>query len=190
MANNGYKQATVAYKTDQDGNPVDINGQLTSVSGRRQAIAVLQGRANPNPNLYEIEFYYNENALINGTPSITYDPVACPFGFIFVTPSAIILEPGETSKIFNLESSNSWRLETSPAGFVVDTDQGGGGTYEITVSTIGTPTPSSGVFRFINEVTGMVAELYVAYVTARPWVLEGGKWNNLGFWYNNETWNF
>lgn len=75
--NNGYKQATVAYKVS-DGEPVDINGTPTRVSGRKQAIAVKEGFSNPNPSLYEIEKYFS--TTLDGDPTVTLDFDACPIG--------------------------------------------------------------------------------------------------------------
>lgn len=78
MSNTGYKKATIAYKTDTEGRALDINGQLCSVSGLRQAIALRQGFYNPSPALYEVEAYFT--AGVGGQPTESVDLVACPIG--------------------------------------------------------------------------------------------------------------
>lgn len=79
MANTGYKQATVAYKVSKPGGePLDIDGELISVSGKKQAIAVLQGYTNPDPNKYEIERYFDVREMIAGRETVIYDSTSCP----------------------------------------------------------------------------------------------------------------
>lgn len=81
MANTGYNQAKVAYKTSPiNGEPLDVNGEPTNISGLRQAIAVLNGFVNPDPTQYEIEFYFEPSGDIDGEQSITLDASACPIG--------------------------------------------------------------------------------------------------------------
>lgn len=80
MSNTGYKKATVAYKTDTEGCPLDINGQLCSVSGLLQAIALRQGFPNPNPVLYAVELYFT--AGVEGTPTESVDLTVCPVGVV------------------------------------------------------------------------------------------------------------
>lgn len=298
MANTGYKQATIAYKTTPDGRPVDVDGRLTSVSGKRQAIALLIGRSNPNPTLYEVQFYFNAGGNAGGNSTVMYDVSYCPVGYISITPSSVILEPGNLSGVFTLESTGDWFLVSSPNGFNVDYQNGSAGVYDITVSVeasklnasfgpfgairktgnvdgsttasgysrtsvtannmfivqpgrqhfytgqienalyagvifqdvnhnflgyacgnvqnyvnepltlpegtyyIGACSfnsspvitlniePSDGYITYENQITGEQATVYVAYVTSRPWVLTTGTWNMLGFWYDNEIWNY
>lgn len=79
--NTGYKQAVVAYKIDKDsGEPLDIYGQRTAESGRRQAIAVLRDYPNPDPVRYEIERYFTDGEVIVGTPTLMWDPENCEPG--------------------------------------------------------------------------------------------------------------
>lgn len=92
MANTGNKQAVIAYRISRaNGEPVDVNGELISKSGKRQAIALLTGQLNPNPLLYEVQYYYGPGAAILGTPSLEFDPDDCPIGYITVTPSFQVL---------------------------------------------------------------------------------------------------
>lgn len=78
MSNTGYKKATVAYKTDTEGRALDINGQLCSVSGLRQAIALREGFFNPNATLYEVETYFTAGLDGRATESVDLD--VCPIG--------------------------------------------------------------------------------------------------------------
>lgn len=79
--NTGYKQAVIAYKYDkQTGWPVDVDGRRTSESGKRQAILLLEGWANPNPTLYEVQAYFPESAVIDGQNTSVWAPEDCPEG--------------------------------------------------------------------------------------------------------------
>ena len=79
MANTGYIQATIAYKVSRPGGlPLDIDGNLTSQSGRKQAIALMKNFLNPDPNRYEVETYFEKGQPISGNPTIVYDAEACP----------------------------------------------------------------------------------------------------------------
>lgn len=189
MANTGYKQAVIAYKVSKPGGePLDVNGQLTSVSGRKQAIALLQGHFNPSPSLYDVEFYYDKDGAITGNPTITYDVHTCPIGYIRVNLSRLILEEPALSATFTLESSNSWRLISGPTNYVsIDFTAGSAGLYILNATGLQN---GGGYFTFRNLATLQTATIYIAYVSGRPWVLEDGTWNMLGFWYNDGIWNY
>jgi len=88
MANTGIKQATVAYKVSRpDGIPLDTNGNPVSLSGKRQAIALLENFPNPNPALYEVETYFTAGGSIAGNPTQTFDTDTCPIG---ITPPWVL----------------------------------------------------------------------------------------------------
>lgn len=188
MANNGYKQATVAYKTDINGQPVDINGQLTSVSGRKQSIALIAGKLNPNPALFEVEIIFNAGGYIEGTPSVIFDAVSCPFGNIWITPTYVVLTEVNPSATVILESDIEWVLLSYPSGIAtIDTSAGSAGVYSIKLNR--SETTGQGPYVFSNS-AGQTATLWVANVIDTPWILATGEWNMLGFWYDNEIWNF
>lgn len=189
MANTGYKQATIAYKVSKPGGePLDVDGNLTRVSGKKPAIALLEGQINPDPSLYEVEFYYDRKGTITGNPTITYDVQTCPVGYIKVVPSRIILDLDTPDATFTLESSNSWRLISGPSVAVIDYTEGSAGTYPITISR--TEAIGQGYFIFRNEATFKTVQIFVVNVTARTWVLENGIWDMLGFWFNDGIWNY
>lgn len=187
MANNGYKQATIAYKIDQEGNPVDVNGQLTSISGRRQAIALIQGKANPNPSIYEVELVYVAGGDIQGTPSVSFDVKSCPFGYFLISPEFITLTEGSPTATITLESSSSWQLINAPQGIAaLDVVEGSAGVYLIQAHRVGDIGQGPLIFK---NVTGQTVSIWVSSVITTPWVLETGNWNMLGFWFNGSIWN-
>lgn len=189
MANTGYKQATIAYKVSKPGGePLDVYGQLTRMSGRKQAIALLTGHVNPDFSKYEIEFYYDKDGTITGNPTITYDVVSCPVGYIRVNPIRLILEEPAVSAMFILECSNDWRLISGPINYIdIDYKMGSAGQYTIKATGLAI---GDGYFTFQNIATLQTAIIYIANVSGRPWVLEDGTWNMLGFWYNDGIWNY
>lgn len=189
MANSGYKQAVIAYKVSKpDGEPLDINGNLTRITGRKQAIALLSGYVNPDPSKYEVEFYYSKNGVITGNPSITYDVQSCPVGYLRVSPTRIILDPDNLTALITLESSNRWVLLSGPTNYVtLDFTAGSAGIYNIEAKGV---TFGGGTFIFKNTVTLQEAAVYILYVAEKPWILDTGYWNNLGFWYDNGIWKF
>jgi len=77
----GYKQASIVYVVDRrTGQPLDINGNRTAESGRKQAIFVLEGFPNPNPTLYEIKGTFQEGAIVMGQPTSVKDTDECEQG--------------------------------------------------------------------------------------------------------------
>lgn len=189
MANTGYKQATVVYKISTPGDqPLDINGGLCSVSGLKQAIGLLEGTPNPNPNKYEVEFYFMKGATVEDSPTVEYNPSFCPVGYIRVTPNRLVFDPTNISAIVTLESSAPWVLFTSLNIATVSIKKGRGGRYYITIQRTGTV--GQGEFIFKNLLTGQTATIYVINVVTKPWVLDTGAWNMLGFWYNNSIWKY
>lgn len=188
MANTGYKQATIAFKVSKpEGLPLDIDGELTSVSGRRQAIALLTGTINPNPALYEVELYFIQGAPVQGAPTTAYDATTCPVGYIAVNPSFVTLLDDPVT--FTLESSGAWILESFPPGIAtIDYTSGGAGIFTITLTKTATLGQGPYVFKALG--TNQTAEIWVANVDATPWLLDTGEWNMLGFWFDNGIWNF
>lgn len=187
MANTGYKRAIIAYKVSKpSGEPLDVNGQLVRDSGRKQAIALLTGHINPAPSKYEIEFYYDKDGIISGNPTITYDVTSCPVGYIRVNPTRLILEGSTALVTFILESSSSWYLVSGPTDYIeISYTMGNAGRYMITARGIAV---GQGYFIFRNSVTSQIATIFIANVLGRPWVLEDGSWNMLGFWYDSGIW--
>lgn len=189
MANNGIKQATIAYKVRaSDGAALDINGDPISESGRKQAIAVLMGTANPDPDLYEIEAQFISDGSIAGTPTTQLSPDCFP-GYLTVSPANIILDPNNASATVTINSSGNWvMLESATAIATPSAISGPAGETEITL--IRTAVIGQGRFAFKNEVSGQIVQIWVINVVDRDWILETGEWNMLGFWFDNGLWNF
>ncbi len=79
MTNTGYQQATIAYCVSRPGDlPLDINGDLCSLSGKRQAIMLLRGEENPDPSKYEVYKTFEAGQQIDGLDTRIYNPEACP----------------------------------------------------------------------------------------------------------------
>lgn len=188
MANTGYKQATIAYKVSKpDGEPLDVDGNLTRLSGKRQAIALLTGHSNPDPSKYEVELYYDKGDTITGNPTITRDVTACPVGlFIRLSTNRIILGVPSKSDTFILESSNDWQLISGPNNYIdIDYKAGSAGIYTITATGVAI---GDGYFTFQNLVSRQTVTIYIANIPGFRWILETGKWDNLGVWLPGEIW--
>lgn len=189
MANTGYKQAIIAYKVSRPGGePLDVDGNLTRISGKKQAIALLTGHVNPNPNRNEVEFYYDKSGIVTGNPTVSRDVVSCPVGYITIIPNRLVLEPDITMAKVTLSCSSSWRLISAPNIVTLDYTSGGAGSYEITITR--TDNIGQGNFIFRNEATLEIVNLYVINIITKPWILETGNWNSLSFWYDNGIWKY
>lgn len=192
MANNEILQATVAYKVSKpEGQPLDINGQLTSISRLRQAIFLLQGAANPSPALYEVEGRFVAGAVVAGESTQKYDPLKCPSDAgIWVAPARLTLIPQGASKTIVVYSSAPWAVVAGGTGTAaLSRTSGPAGFTYVSVR------PANGAgqreFLFRNTVSQATASLYVV-TTLNPnlWVLETGNWQNLGFWFDNGVWKY
>lgn len=185
--NTGIKQAVTAYKVAPNGAPVDINGQLTSISGRKQAIALLIGRPNPNPTLYEIEYYFNVGGLVEGEPTTKIDINYCPISKFTIDTTSVVLHPGNASQIVNIFASFGWQF-VGPFAFATSTPAvGEGGSTAVTIARTSTLGQGNMVFR--DNTTGETKSIYVINTDALGWILETGFWNNLRFWSAAGVWN-
>lgn len=186
--NSGFKQATVLYKVTPDGLPVDTQGRLTEVSGGKQAIALLNGATNPDPNKYEVEIYFNKGASVWGTPSTTYDPTTCPVSIFSVNKNSIVLHPANASEVITVYSTFGWQLKT-PLPFVNFVPPSAG---KNTTTTTAQPGASygQGYATFKELATGKEIQIYVVNTDALGWILATGTWNNLRFWEAGGVWNY
>lgn len=188
FCSNGFKQAIIASKTSLDGLELDVNSIPVSISGRKQAIALLEGYDNPNPSLYELETTFLPGEMLYGIPTIQFDLTGCPIGYISIDKSTLILEEPSVTGTFTLISSSHWRLVSGPTEFIsLDYLSGSAGTYIINATGINL---GAGTFIFENQLTKQTASIYIANVSGRPWILQDGTWNMLGFWYNDGIWNY
>lgn len=191
MANNGILQATIAYKVSKpDGYPLDINGERISVSLRKQAIFLLEGTANPSPELYEVEGYFTEGGEIGGIPTQKYDPEECPVDGIWITPAQVTVLVSGAPVNVNIYSSGPWEFVSGPTTIAGITQlTGPAGFSFITVTP--TATTGQGAFIFKNTLSQATAQLYVINTNDPSiWILVTGFWNNNGFWFDNGVWNY
>lgn len=186
--NNGTKQATIAYKTTPNGDPVDIDGQLTSISDKRQAIALLVGRPNPNPTLYEVEFYFSEGGVVTGNPTTIIDLEDCPVSIFTIDRTYIILHPGNIDEVINIYASFGWLYVGTFDYATASPITGTSGSTPVTITR--TATLGQGLMNFQDVNTGQIKSVYVVNTDALGWILETGFWNNLRFWEASGVWNY
>lgn len=78
-SNTGYQQAIIAKKvTIPSGYPLDVDGELTSISGKLQAILLLEGQSNPDTTKYEVEGTFKAGEVVDGKPTKQYNTGKCP----------------------------------------------------------------------------------------------------------------
>lgn len=189
MANTGYKQATVAYVISPlTGEPLDVNGVPTRVSGRRQAIYILAGTENPDSLVYEIKDYFQPRGFVMGVPTYVNDGT-CAAGFITVTPVRLLLGPSEPSGTLTVSSSDLWRILPPLPEFVTfDMLDGPAGQSQVNAEI--SQIEGQGYVYFENLETGDIVRVYISNLTDRVWILETGNWNMQGFWFNDAIWNY
>jgi len=188
MIQTGLKQATVAYlATKETGEPLDINGELTSVSGRKQAIALLEGETNPNAALYEVAGYFEASALLEGEPTAEPSP-DCPPSSFSVSPLSVQLSPDTLTAVISVLSSGPWAIVGAvPAGFTMS-QTSGTGAAEITI----TRTVSVGPFVLVLKPSDFPTSISVDVLNLESinWILETGAWRNYKLYKNNGLWKF
>lgn len=189
MANTGYRQATIAYKIDAtNGEPLDVDGNRTADSGKRQAILLLDGTLNPNVAAFEVQGYFSAGARVGGVSTRIFDPLRCPSGDIFVTPVRTVLPPDGAPYTIVLYSSGPWTVAANPLATLSVYSGGAGYSYIIV-----TPSNTEGqhVYTFTNTLSGRTAAHRLILTNNTDlWILETGVWNDLGFWTPNGIWNY
>lgn len=191
--NNGILQATVAYKESYDGTPLDVNGRPTYETGRKQAIALLEGIANPNPSLYEIELYFDEGGFILGTPTSKVDFESCPVGNFTFSKNYIVLTPDNPQDTINIFSTYGWDCmpgQPFDTWVTVSPILGSGNILTPVTFITNGGNYGQGKIYFKERATGQIKYVYVVNTDALGWVLENGFWNNLRFWQYNGIWNY
>lgn len=190
MANSGYKQAAIAYKVDAaTGEPLDIDGNRTAVSGKKQAILLLAGRSNPDAGLYEVQGYFSAGQVLAGTPTKAWDPENCPTGTISVDPARVVVLPSSEPFQIIVFSSGPWSLDaTNPLAAFSQTSGPAGFNY-ITVTPSATEGQHNYYFKNLDTNNSATFEFIIS---ANPdlWILADGTWNNAGFWFDDGLWNY
>lgn len=186
--NNGYKQATVLYKITPDGLAVDVDGRLTIDSGKKQAIALMNETINPDPNLYEVELFFNSGASVWGVPSIMYDPSDCPVSIFSVNKNYIVIHPANVAELITVYSTYGWYLKDAvPFANFVPPNAGN----NTTTSSVQPGGAYGQGYATLKEITtGKELQIYVVNTDALGWILETGYWNYLRFWEAGGVWNY
>jgi len=187
--NTGLNQATVAYKVTPEGQPLDVDGNLTSASGKRQAIAVMEGTPNPNPAAYDVQYTFTRGGFIQGVPTSIIDLEKCPASVFRIDVTNIVLHPGNVDDVINIFSTFGW-VYLSDANFVTVSPTSGaaGTTTPVTVSR--TATLGQGVIEFKDIKTNEIKQVNVVNTDGLGWILETGIWNSLRFWDAAGIWNY
>lgn len=154
--NTGYQIATYALKETIDkGEALDINGELCSVSSKKQAIVILQGKSNPDSSKYVSEGTYTVDSILKGgnvvkrlnymecRPEIT--------GSITANPNLLTFTRKTTSKNVEIYSQHDWKMIQSSDKANCNINEGGAG------STIAkfdrTTNYGNGAYKFKNTYT-------------------------------------
>lgn len=190
MALTGFKQSTIAYLVDAaTGEPLDVNGVKTSQSGRRQAIALLAGVANPNPTLYEVLRFFNGGEILNGQPSRIYDPLACPPQTIRVFPARQVSQVNGEAYTLSLYSTGPWTVASNPVA-TLSAYSGEAGYADIVVQPLAIEAQHDFTFQLTGVVGATAVHRLIVAQDINAWILSTGFWNNLAFWSSNGIWNY
>jgi hypothetical protein len=185
----GYKLANYAVKETEDGQALDITGKLCSQSGCKQAVYLLEGTSNPDPDNYEIKDEYGSDAKdIEGISIIKRDFVQCApyFADSITIPLRQLIFDDESNVTVILTSLHQWQLTASSNIASCLPVQGKAGRITLVFS----KTNSEGIanYRFKNQVTQQAVTLNVINKENVEWVLKNGEWNETGVWLLSGVW--
>jgi hypothetical protein len=185
----GYKLANYVLKETKESQALDINGNLCNQSGRKQAIYVLEGTLNPNPNIYEIKGEYTASTKsIGGVSIVVRDIVQCApyFANSITVPLRQLILSDENNITVLLSSLHRWQL-MNPSNIVAcSPEQGKAGKTALVFS----KTNSEGIanYYFRNLVTQQTVTLNVINKKDVEWVLKNGTWSETGVWLISGIW--
>jgi hypothetical protein len=185
MANNGFKQAVIAYKVRAaDGVPVGVDGFPISETGAKQAIALLNGATNPDASLYEVELTYNVDDAIDGVPTVETSE-DCLSGYISLSTYSLVFLLGTAPQVIQVTSSGTWHA--TPTGSPVATLSAYSGDRGVTNVTVTRSASTLGEMdiTFINDDTLQTVVLHIVNVDTDVWVLQTGVFNGRGFWHGD-----
>jgi len=186
----GYEIASYVIKKTADGQAIDINGNLCSSLGLKQAIQVLDGTSNPDEWAYEIESTYSENhSYIDDCFLLRYNPEKCPSykkNTIWLDESQIIFDETTEKISVKLHSFDEWELTEMSDIVTCCPVEGEAGEYTLTFAKGQTRVPSS--FTFQNTRTKDITCINIVNNPGTEWVLKDGKWLGKGYWLKNKKW--
>ncbi|MDR1809201.1 MAG: hypothetical protein LBR34_02195 [Prevotella sp.] len=185
----GYKLANYAVRETAGGQAVDIDGRLCIESGRKQAILLLEGTANPNQETYEVAGEYgNQDKRIDGIPVIAPATLQCAPHI----PDSIDIDmqqlvfAGTDNVAATLTSLHAWQLAGSTGVALCSPVSGKAGKTELVFSR--TASEGVGNFSFLNLATQQSVSLNVVNMPSAEWVLRNGEWNEDGLWLLSGIW--
>ena len=130
--NTGYQIATYAVKETTDkGEALDVDGNLCSVSGKKQAVVILEGKSNPDSSKYVSEGTFTPDSVLKGgnvVKKLNY--MECrPLitGSITANPNLITLTRKATSKNVTIYSQHDWRMIQASDKATCNLNEGGAG---------------------------------------------------------------
>lgn len=161
--NTGYLQAIVARRcTPNNHQPLDVDGTLCSISGKKQAALILEGHDNPAPEIYETLGTFKEGDILGEVWTQKSALDSCPIiieGMIKLSPTKLELLPNSPTATITLESSQEWILIENPSSLKINKHKGPAGKNLITIAPIGIEARER--LEFKNTVSGHVALLIV-----------------------------
>ena len=154
--NTGYQIATYAVKETTDkGESLDIDGNLCAISGKKQAIVILQGKSNPDSNKFVSEGTFTPDSVLKGgnvvkklnymecRPEIT--------GSITANPNLITLTSKTKTKNIEIYSQHDWKVIQASDKADCNINEGGAGS---TIAQFNRNTNyGNGTFKFKNTYT-------------------------------------
>lgn len=154
--NTGYQVATYALKQTIDkGEALDINGDLCAISGKKQAIVILQGKSNPDSSKYESEGTFTPDSVLKGGNAVKkLNYMECRpeiTGSITATPNLVTLTRKVTSKNVTIYSQHDWKLIQASDKATCNTNEGGAGSYAVRFDR--NTNYGNGTFKFKNTYT-------------------------------------
>lgn len=193
MIQTGIKQAVVMYRVraydqaplDSDGMPIVIDGEPT---GRKQAIAILEGTENPNPALYDVQIVFGPDDYVQGVPSTEYNEDDCARAVINLLPQAVILTVEQPTATITVSSSHPWELWVIPPQATFAPQSGPAGDTIVTITRTAVMGTGNAEFRNLEMEVG--TPLRIDNLESTGWILETGAWRMFRLWKNNGLWKF
>lgn len=188
MIQTGKQQAIVVYKTQAiTGKALDINGELITKTGRKQAIALLQGAVNPDELLYEVQFVFTEGGSVMGAATTTFN-TNCVAGSFTVFPLNLRVTVAQPTATITVTSDFPWMVASMNPFVTLSRENGPKGTTVITVTR--TAQFGDGIIEFRATGINRGINVLVSNIEADAWILETGAWRMFRLWKNNGVWKF
>lgn len=159
--NTGYQQSIIAKKvTVPSGYPLDVNGELTIVSGKLQAILLLEGQTNPDTEKYEVEGTFRAGEVVSGNATRQYNTDKCPL------PVTILPDPYESSWVPKNKGKVLHYIDVWGGGFgVTNTYDLTPGNYDVFLTDKSAGANTDGFWPSFTVGMGSIRQAYGSYDT-------------------------